>query len=825
MNMKLFWACLFCFALGGISAQVSGDDAREIAVLSYNIHHGEGTDGRVDLARIAGVINSVAPDVVALQEVDRNVARTGDVDQLAQLARMTGMEFAFGANLDLQGGQYGNAVLSRLPIVRSQNHLLPNLNDGEPRGVLAVDLKVPGRAMPIRVLATHFDHRPDEQERIASAKFVGRLMNETPDQPAILAGDLNATPDSETLKIIQADWTRTNAKPMATIPVEQPQRQIDYVLFRPESHWQPVSTEVLDEAVASDHRPLLARLKPTAGDVPAAARPNAKARPNVLFISMDDLNDWIGVMGGHRQALTPNLDRLAKQSVLFTNAHCAAPACNPSRTAIFTGRSPNRSGLYDNRQVMREVLPDAEIIPKRFSRHGYYSGGSGKLLHYFIDAPSWDEYFPEAESENPFPQTNNPPRAERPINLPRGGPWQYSETDWAALDQTDEQYGGDYLVAEWISEKLSKSHDRPFFLGCGIYRPHEPWFVPKKYFKPFPLESIELPPGYKPDDLEDLPPAGKQRGPNRYFAHIREQGQWKQAIQGYLASIHYADAMLGRVLDALESGPNADSTILVLWSDHGWHLGEKQHWQKYTAWRVCTRVPLIVRVPEGTPGLPPGTTPAECDRPVSLVSLFPTLLELCGLPAEAEHDGPSLLPLLRDAEADWPHVAVTYLGEPGSYGLSDQRWRLIHYANGDEELYDVSSDRYEWNNLAGDPDHASQLELLRAKAPQAFAPKPEPSIDSLNKLPWQPVGDVALPASKPVASPFPVYFINRSAEARKLFWMDRHGEPKFYAELKSAEPHRQQTRPGAVWMISDANDRPLGYFRVDDRTARAVIPK
>ena len=155
----------------------------------------------------------------------------------------------------------------------------------------------------------------------------------------------------------------------------------------------------------------------------------------------------------------------------------------------------------------------------------------------------------------------------------------------------------DYSVTEWVSKQLSVEHDKPLFLACGIYRPHEPWFVPKKYFEPFPLESIQLPPGYREDDLDDLPPSGKKSGPNRYFAHIQKQGQWKQAIQSYLASIHFADAMLGRVLDALEKGPNADNIIIVLWSDHGWHLGEKQHWQKFTAWRACTRVPLMLRIP------------------------------------------------------------------------------------------------------------------------------------------------------------------------------------------------------------------------------------
>ena len=242
-------------------------------------------------------------------------------------------------------------------------------------------------------------------------------------------------------------------------------------------------------------------------------------------------------------------------------------------------------------------MPDAELLPRYFSRHGYWSAGSGKILHYIIDAPSWDEYFPDKAKDDPFPHTFEP--RERPLNLPVGGPWQYVDTDWAALDITDEEFGGDWLVTKWIGEQLLRTHDKPFFLACGIYRPHEPWFVPKKYFEAFPLASVEPGPGFKPGDVDDLPPAGRKLARNRYFEHIQKQGQWKQAIQAYLASIFYADTMVGRVLDALEKSPHRDNTIVVLFSDHGWHLGEKEHWQKYTGWRIGSRVPLIIRVPKG----------------------------------------------------------------------------------------------------------------------------------------------------------------------------------------------------------------------------------
>jgi len=546
-------------------------------------------------------------------------------------------------------------------------------------------------------------------------------------------------------------------------------------------------------------------------------------RPNVLLIVIDDLNNWVGCMGGHPQTITPNLDRLAKSGMLFTNAHCAAPACNGSRTALLTGISPHVSGLYDNRQKMREVLPKAEIMPRTFSRHGYHSAGSGKLLHYFIDAKSWDNYFPQARKENPFPRTMYPDK--RPLNLPRAGAWQYAETDWGPLDATDKQYGGDYLVAQWVAAQLSKPRDSPFFLACGIYRPHEPWFVPAKYFKPFPLESIQLPPGYKHDDLADLPPEGKRRGPNRYFAHIQKHKQWKQAVQSYLASIHYADTMLGIVLKALDNGPHSSDTIVALCSDHGWHLGEKQHWQKYTGWRVCTRVPMILRVPAEVSQLPGGTPAAVCDRPVSLLSIFPTLLDLCSLPAEKTHDGPSLLPLLRNPQAKWPHAAVTHLADPGSYSISADDWRMIHYANGDQELYNIKDDPHEFNNLAAANRHAARLTGLKKHAPLKFAAKPPAAASSWPLLGWNAAGNnIAAPASKPVGKPFDVMFVNNSPQPAKLYWITPQGARKLYATLAPGKQQRQQTRRGAVWLITSSNDAELGWFKPQAGNARAVIP-
>lgn len=550
--------------------------------------------------------------------------------------------------------------------------------------------------------------------------------------------------------------------------------------------------------------------------------------PNVLLIALDDLNDWVGCLGGNPQTRTPNIDRLAASGVLFRNAHCPAPACNPSRAALFSGVPPWRSGLYNNTQKLRDVMPRAQLLPRHFSNHGYWSAGSGKMLHYIIDPVSWDDYFPEKAKDDPFPRTFDPPN--RPVSLPVGGPWQYRETDWAALDVTDEGYGGDFLVAKWIGEQLARTHEKPFFLACGIYKPHEPWFVPKKYFDPFPLESIQPGPGYKAADLDDVPPAGQKLARNLYLPHIRKNGQWKSGIQAYLAAIHFSDAMVGRVLDALEKSSARDNTIVVLWSDHGWHLGEKEHWQKFTGWRLCTRVPLIIRVPKGVPGLAGGTSAGGvCDRALSLTDLFRTLTDLCGLPASQNKDASerSLVPLLRDPQAAWPHAAITQLQTPDTYSVSRDNWRYIHYANGAEELYDIAGDPHEWTNLLhgkAKPEHQSRAAELRALAPANPVPVAETPLASMTALNWHPAIEGPTPPSQPEGSPFDVTFVNSGEQSVELFWISPDGAAKSYGPIDPAKTRRLQTRPGAVWEIRSANNERLGHFVVGDRTAKAVIP-
>ncbi|MEE9473260.1 MAG: sulfatase, partial [Acidimicrobiia bacterium] len=309
--------------------------------------------------------------------------------------------------------------------------------------------------------------------------------------------------------------------------------------------------------------------------------PKAVTQPNILFISVDDLNDWIEPLGGHPQARTPNLNRLAEQAVTFTNAYTASPACNPSRTAMLTGMHTYRSGMYSNYQYWREVLPNAVTLPQYFSQNGYRSAGAGKIFHNDQPDPqSWDDYFPSKEKHMP---DYFRPVPGGTVNMPAFENM-YGDFDWSPIDIPDEETG-DFQSVDWIISQLQREHDRPFFLAAGIYRPHVPWYVPSKYFEMFPLESVTLPLVLE-NDLEDIGERGHDlayRGGN-YHRHVVEAGQWERAVQGYLASTAYADAMVGRLLDALDASPYADNTIVLLWSDHGWQLGEKEHWRKFALW-------------------------------------------------------------------------------------------------------------------------------------------------------------------------------------------------------------------------------------------------
>ena len=430
------------------------------------------------------------------------------------------------------------------------------------------------------------------------------------------------------------------------------------------------------------------------------------SRQNILFISVDDLNDWIGALQGHPQAHTPNIDRLASRGVLFTNAHAAAPACNPSRVALMTGLLPTTSGIYMNNQPWRLILSDAVTLPQYFKTHGYETLGAGKIYHLrFPDPDSWDSYFPSKTKTKP----DDPVPEERPLN----GIPNTKYFDWGPIEAQDEDMG-DSKVADWVIQQLQTTHEKPFFLASGFYRPHLPWYVPQAYFDHYPLDSVQLPMILQ-DDLADIPFAGiAMAKPEGDHKNVVKHNQWQKAVQGYLASIEFVDAQVGRVIEALDQSVYKDNTIVVLWSDHGWHLGEKSHWRKFSLWERSTRVAFLVFAPRVTK---PG---GRSSRPVNLIDIYPTLIDLAGLPKKKELDGISLRPLLELPEANWNRPSLTTHGR-GNHSVRDEQWRYIRYADGSEELYDHKADDLEWYNLANDPRYTHIKKQLSSWIPSTEA--------------------------------------------------------------------------------------------------------
>lgn len=372
-----------------------------------------------------------------------------------------------------------------------------------------------------------------------------------------------------------------------------------------------------------------------------------------------------------------------------------------------TGIRPSTSGVYHNPQPWRQALPDAVTLPQHFMQHGYTALGAGKIYHgSYPDPPSWDTYFPS--------QKKNKPNDPQPLNRPVNGIPRTAHFDWGPVDVEDAEMG-DAQVADWVISQLRKEHDKPFFLACGIYRPHLPWYVPRKYFDQFPADDVRLP-KVLANDLDDIPPLGlKIARPQGDHRKVLEHDQWQLAVQGYLASIAFADTQVGRVMDALDHSPHAKNTIVVFWTDHGWHLGEKQHWRKFALWEEATRTPLIFVVP--------GLTAAaqRCDRPVNLLDIYPTLVDICGLAPRKELEGVSLKPLLQSPRASWDRPSLTTHGR-NNHALRSDRYRYIRYADGTEELYDHEADPTEWKNLASEGSHSKIRHELAAWFPETNVP-------------------------------------------------------------------------------------------------------
>ncbi|HYF34776.1 MAG TPA: sulfatase [Prosthecobacter sp.] len=430
------------------------------------------------------------------------------------------------------------------------------------------------------------------------------------------------------------------------------------------------------------------------------AQTPAPAKLNVLFIAVDDLNHWLGYLGRNPQAATPNIDKLAARGVRFTRSYCAAPVCNPSRAALMSGMRPGESGVYDNNVDWRKFIDADKPLTAAFRKAGYFVCGAGKIYHgSFPRESDWDDYF-EPKKANPKPAKGQSDGV--------GG------IKFAPLDCKDEEID-DWAITDYGIEQLGKPQDKPFFLAVGLHKPHMPWNVPRKYYDLFPLDQIQLPPT-KEDDLEDLPPAGvKMARADGDHAAMLATGRWKEAVQGYLAACAYTDMNIGRLLAAYDKSPHKGNTIIVFWGDHGWHLGEKQHWRKFALWEEAARAPLIWVVP----GL---TKPDSlCERTVDFMSIYPTLTDLCGIPTPAHVKGPTIRPLLADPKAPWEQPGITTHGF-NNHGIRSEGWRYIRYADGGEELYNEATDPYEWTNLAADPQYAGTKAELAKSIPTTNKP-------------------------------------------------------------------------------------------------------
>jgi|GEM_PF-361277 len=449
------------------------------------------------------------------------------------------------------------------------------------------------------------------------------------------------------------------------------------------------------------------------------------SRPNIIFFATDDLRAWINPLG-YEQARTPNLERLANMGITFTNAQAPGAYCAPSRTAIFTGLHASATGCYNDELYFFDD-PDLVGMHRAFSQSGYKAYGAGKLFHHSqgsIDMRGWEDYF--ARTQEVKDGGYNTGYHGSDLHYPDPYPYSpyYTETDreidggafleWGPIPDELEDSMPAGARTNWVCDLLMQEHTEPFFIGLGLYCPHYPNYAPQKYFDLYNRDSIRLPDVLEGDWL-DLPDYIKTRMTNRN--RIREElislGAYKDAVWGYLASVSFADAMLGRVLDTLEASAYKDNTVIVFWSDQGYHLGEKGQWGKHTLWQETTNVPLIF----AGAGIPKGQV---VNTTVSLIDLYPTFIDLCDLDKPHEMDGVTLMSVLKDpGSAVDRNVMMPYI-ERGGFVIMNQNYRYIRYHDGSEEFYDLENDPHEWTNLAADNSYRAIMDEMAQAAPTVF---------------------------------------------------------------------------------------------------------
>jgi arylsulfatase A-like enzyme len=437
-------------------------------------------------------------------------------------------------------------------------------------------------------------------------------------------------------------------------------------------------------------------------------------QPNVLLIAIDDLNDWVGPLKGHPQVQTPHMDRLAARGTTFLNAHCQSPLCNSSRTSLLTGRRPSTTGIYGLAPWFRNVerLKDYVTLPQHFKAAGYQTLTTGKIYH--GGYPPRKQRAAEFDEWGPGAGVGARPK-EKLVTTPMGN---HPLVDWGVFPHKDEDKG-DWKVASWAVDRLTelpkREEKKPFFLACGFFLPHVPCYATQKWFDLYPNADLQLPPILQTDrkDTPDFSWYLHWTLPEPRLSWLQETGQLKPLVRAYLASISFVDSQVGRVLDALEASGEMDNTIIVLWSDHGWHLGEKAISGKNSLWERSTRVPLIF----AGPGV---AADAKCNKPAELLDLYPTLAEMCGLPKQRQLEGHSLVPQLKDANAarEWPAITTH---NADNHGVRSERYRYIRYADGSEELYDMQKDPNEWKNMIP-YGHDDIVKQHRKWLPPASAP-------------------------------------------------------------------------------------------------------
>lgn len=432
------------------------------------------------------------------------------------------------------------------------------------------------------------------------------------------------------------------------------------------------------------------------------AQTTKKSSPNILMIAVDDLNDFVGHMG-NPDAITPNMDKLAGNGVTFTNAHCQAPLCGPSRASLLTGLRPSSTGIYgmiaDN--DIKNVNPLTQQTPflhEYFKNAGYHILGVGKIYH---------QHFPDGILDEDGGKSDYGPRPQQRFKWTKKG----TDTDWGAFPTEDKEMPDDAATA-WAVDKLSEDYDKPFFLSVGLIRPHVPWYVPQKWFDLYDPQKLHLP-AYLADDRADLPEITKKIDdwpmmPTTEWAI--QNNEWRNIIQAYLACVSYTDYNIGRILEALANSKYAHNTIIVLWSDHGYRLGEKNTFAKVALWDRATKAPLIF----SGAGIPKGE---RRNQPVELLDIYPTLVDLAGLPSNKLNEGSSLAPLMKNKEYNWRKPAITTWGRNNS-SIKTTEYRLIRYEDGSIELYDIKKDPNEWTNIANQQKYKKVIEKLVAQLPK-----------------------------------------------------------------------------------------------------------